>query len=146
MSRNTFEFLGLDRAARPASLILAAILAVAATACEPTPPGGGPSPGKGKTTAAPGTPTTTPSPQPTQASGKPGHVFVINLENHDYNDVWGAESAATYLSKTLRPQGVLLSQYYGTDHNSLPDYLAQISGQGSNAMTRADCPVYAEFQ
>jgi hypothetical protein len=146
MSRNTFKILGLDSAARPAALILAATLAVAATACEPTPPGGGPSPGQDKTTAAPGTPATTPSAEPTQAQGKPGHVFVINLENHDYNDVWGAGSAAPYLSKTLRAEGVLLSRYYGIDHNSLPDYLAQISGQGSNAMTRADCPVYAGFK
>jgi hypothetical protein len=147
MSRKTFKFLGLSRAARPAALILAAILAMAATGCEPTPPGGGPSAGQsGTTTATPGTPTSTPSPPSTQASGKPGHVFVINLENHDYNEVWGASSAAPYLSKTLRAQGVLLSRYYGIDHNSLPDYLAQISGQGSNAMTRADCPVYAGFQ
>ena len=58
---------------------------------------------------------------------------MINLENHDYNDVWGAESAAPFLSRTLRAQGVLLSQYYGTDHNSLSDYLAQISGQGGPA-------------
>jgi hypothetical protein len=147
MSRKTFKFLGRSRAARSAALLVAAVLAVAVTGCEPTPPRGGPSPGQSNTTTAtPGTPTTTPSPPSTQASGKPGHVFVINLENHDYNDVWGTESAATYLSKTLRAQGVLLSQYYGIDHNSLPDYLAQISGQGSNAMTRADCPTYAGFQ
>jgi hypothetical protein len=77
---------------------------------------------------------------------KPGHVFVINLENKGYDKVWGAGSAAPYLSRTLRAQGVLLSQYYGTAHNSNPDYLAQISGQGSNAMTRKDCPTYARFQ
>jgi hypothetical protein len=146
MSRNVAKFLGLSRAARPAGLLLAVILAVTATACEPTPPEGGPPPGTGNTTATPGTPTNTPSPQSTQASGKPGHVFVINLENKDYDEAWGAESAATYLSKTLRAQGVLLSQYYGIDHNSHPNYLAQISGQGSNAMTRLDCPVYAKFK
>jgi hypothetical protein len=146
MSRNVAKFLGLSRAARPAGLLLAVILAVTATACEPTPPEGGPPSGTGNTTATPGTPTNTPSPQSTQASGKPGHVFVINLENKDYDEAWGAESAATYLSKTLRAQGVLLSQYYGIDHNSHPNYLAQISGQGSNAMTRLDCPVYAKFK
>jgi hypothetical protein len=88
MSRKTFKFLGGGRAARPAALLVAAVLAVAVTGCEPTPPRGGPSPGQSNTTTAtPGTPTTTPSPPSTQASGKPGHVFVINLENHDYNDV-----------------------------------------------------------
>jgi hypothetical protein len=76
---------------------------------------------------------------------------VTNLENQDNEEVWGASSAAPYLSKTLRAQGVLLSRYYGIDHNSHPNYLAQISGQGSNIMTRLDCPVldcpvYAKFR
>jgi hypothetical protein len=135
MSRNAGKFPGLNRPARPAALLSIAILAVAATGCEPSPPAGGPSPGQSQTAA--------PSPQ---ASGNPGHVFVINLENSDYDEVWGAGSAAPYLSKTLRAQGVLLSRYYGIDHNSHPNYLAQISGQGSNIMTRLDCPVYAKFR
>ena len=71
---------------------------------------------------------------------------MINLENKGNDNVWGAGSAATYLSKTLRPQGVLLSRYYGIAHNSNPNYLAQISGQASNEMTRNDCPTYATFQ
>jgi phosphoesterase family protein len=37
---------------------------------------------------------------------------------------------------------VLLSGYYGVAHNSNPNYLAQISGQASNQMTRDDCPTY----
>jgi hypothetical protein len=48
-----------------------------------------------------------------------GHVFVINLENRGYTQTWGPDSAAPYLSRTLRAQGVLLSQYYGIGHNSL---------------------------
>lgn len=78
-------------------------------------------------------------------SGNPGHVFVINLENKGYDQVWGPNSSAPYLSRTLRSQGVLLAEYYGTAHHSAPDYIAQISGQASNAMTRADCPTYAPF-
>jgi hypothetical protein len=74
-----------------------------------------------------------------------GHVFVINLENKGYTATWGPDSAAPYLSRTLRAQGVLLSQYYGIGHNSLDNYLAQISGQGPNAKTQADCPGYDEF-
>ncbi|AXJ11705.1 phosphoesterase [Arthrobacter sp. PM3] len=73
-------------------------------------------------------------------------MFVINLENKGYNKVWGSGSDAPYLSRTLREQGVLLSQYYGIAHNSNPNYLAQISGQGSNAMTRDDCPTFAPFE
>ncbi|UUL75398.1 hypothetical protein NG819_14415 [Pseudarthrobacter sp. Fe7] len=60
------------------------------------------------------------------------HVFVINLENKGYDETWGPASAAPYLSQTLRSQGVLLNQYYGTAHNSQPNYVAQISGQGPN--------------
>ncbi|WP_354245023.1 alkaline phosphatase family protein [Arthrobacter sp. UYEF20] len=71
---------------------------------------------------------------------------MINLENKGYDKVWGGGSAAPFLSKTLRAQGVLLSRYYGTAHNSHPDYLAQISGQASNEMTRKDCPTYAAFK
>ena len=136
-------------------LLLAAVLVVSAAACEPSPPGGGPGTASGTPSTAPSTGASTgsQSPGPTaggsttaQAGAKPGHVFVINLENKGYNKVWGAGSEATYLSQTLRSQGVLLSDYYGIAHNSNPNYLAQISGQGSNAMTRADCTTYAPFQ
>lgn len=75
-----------------------------------------------------------------------GHVFVINLENKNYLKTWGSDSVATYLSKDLRSQGVLLSQYYGIAHHSAPNYIAQISGQGPNSATEGDCTVYAPFQ
>lgn len=127
MGRNSETSLGRTAGGRVPWLIFAVVLALLAAACTPAPPGGGPSPGTGA------------------AAGKPGHVFVINLENKGYNKVWGAGSEAPYLSKTLRGQGVLLTQYYGIAHNSLPDYLAQISGQGSNEMTRNDCPTYTPF-
>ncbi|MFF2318210.1 alkaline phosphatase family protein [Arthrobacter sp. NPDC058097] len=81
-----------------------------------------------------------------QAGGKPGHVFVVNLENKGYYETWGKDSLAPYLSGTLRSQGVLLSEYYGIAHNSNPNYLAQISGQPSNVMTRDDCPTYTLFK
>ena len=75
----------------------------------------------------------------------PGHVFVINLENKGFDQTWGPTSPAPYLSKTLRSQGTLHTQYYGTAHNSLPNYIGQISGQGPNAQTQADCQVYSAF-
>lgn len=75
----------------------------------------------------------------------PGHVFVINLENKGYDKVWGDGSPAPYLSQTLRKQGVLLENYYGIAHNSLPNYLAQVSGQPPNPSTKKDCHTYTEF-
>ncbi|MEO5316008.1 alkaline phosphatase family protein [Pseudarthrobacter sp. CC12] len=80
-----------------------------------------------------------------QRAGTPGHVFVINLENKGYDRVWDSGSPAPYLSGTLRAQGVLLTNYYGISHNSLPNYLAQISGQPPNMSTKKDCPVYTPF-
>ncbi|NYJ04996.1 alkaline phosphatase family protein [Petropleomorpha daqingensis] len=73
------------------------------------------------------------------------HVFVINLENKGFDETWGSGSAAPYLAQTLRAQGVLLTQYFGTAHNSLPNYLAQISGQAPNPQTQGDCQVYSSF-
>jgi phospholipase C len=91
-----------------------------------------------------GTPTV--SAQPVAASLPPvGHVFVINLENKGFTETWGAGSEAPYLSKTLRSKGNLLTQYYGTGHESLDNYIAQISGQGPNPQTQADCQIYSQF-
>jgi phosphatidylinositol-3-phosphatase len=73
------------------------------------------------------------------------HVFVINLENKGYDETWGPGSAAPYLSQTLRAQGVLLSSYYGTAHNSQPNYVAQVSGQGPNPQMQGDCQTYSNF-
>jgi phosphatidylinositol-3-phosphatase len=75
-----------------------------------------------------------------------GHVFVINLENKSFRQTWGSRSAAPYLAHTLRAQGVLLRQYYGTAHHSLGNYLAQISGQGPDSAIQGDCPRYTRFR
>jgi len=73
------------------------------------------------------------------------HVFVINIENKGYDTTWGPASAAPYLAHTLRSYGVLLDSYYGTAHNSQPNYVAQISGQGPNEQMQADCQIYSQF-
>ena len=73
------------------------------------------------------------------------HVFVVNLENKGYDETFGPDSPAPYLSQTLRGRGQLLTQYYGTAHNSLPNYIAQISGQGPDSQTQADCQTYSDF-
>jgi phosphatidylinositol-3-phosphatase len=73
------------------------------------------------------------------------HVFVINLENKGYDETFGPSSPAPYLSHTLRAKGQLLTQYYGIGHESLPNYIAQISGQAPNPQTQGDCQVYSDF-
>ena len=93
-------------------------------------------------------PATGPVPAPAaaaKAAGTPGHLFVINLENKGFDTTWGATSQARHLSSNLRAQGVLLENYYGIAHDSLPNYLAQISGQPPNAMTKRDCHTYTPF-
>jgi len=85
--------------------------------------------------------TNTPRPLPPPAR----HVFVINLENKGFATTFGATSPAPYLASTLRSKGVLLDQYHGTAHNSLPNYLAQISGQGPSPQQQSDCQLYSAF-
>jgi hypothetical protein len=74
-----------------------------------------------------------------------GHVFVINLENKGYASTFGPGSSAPYLSGQLRNEGALLTQYFGTAHASLPNYIGQISGQGPNLATQSDCPIFGDF-
>jgi phosphatidylinositol-3-phosphatase len=74
-----------------------------------------------------------------------GHVFVINLENKGFATTFGPSSPAPYLSRTLVAQGNLLTRYYGIGHESLPNYIAQISGQAPNTVTQGDCQIYADF-
>ncbi|WP_427015712.1 alkaline phosphatase family protein [Pseudarthrobacter sp. P1] len=66
-------------------------------------------------------------------------MFVINLENTGFDESWGPESDAHYLATELRNKGALLANYYAVAHKSLPNYLAQISGQGPNPQTQDDC-------
>jgi len=84
---------------------------------------------------------------PAPAASRPvGHVFVVNLENKSFATTWSRTSAAPYLSGTLRSEGLFLSRYYGVAHHSLPNYIAQISGQGPTPQTQADCTTASEFR
>jgi phosphatidylinositol-3-phosphatase len=73
------------------------------------------------------------------------HVFVIVLENENADATFGANSKAPYLARTLPTQGQFVPNYYGVTHLSLGNYVAMVSGQGSNPQTQADCNVYSEF-
>ena len=73
------------------------------------------------------------------------HVFLLLLENEDYERSFGAASPAAYLSKQLPALGAQLQNYYGTAHYSLGNYLALISGQGPTPQIQADCHSFDDF-
>ncbi|MEI2777645.1 MAG: alkaline phosphatase family protein [Tetrasphaera sp.] len=87
-----------------------------------------------------------PAANPAAAAPPIKHLFIINIENKGYAKTWGPTSKAPYLARTLRSKGVLLSDYYGTAHNSQPNYIAQISGQGPNRKMQYGCVVYSPFK
>ena len=78
------------------------------------------------------------------APAKPGHVFIIVLENEGYHITFGENSPAKYL-KSLVKQGAILPNYYGIGHFSLDNYIAMISGQAPNPVTQSDCQKFTEF-
>jgi hypothetical protein len=69
----------------------------------------------------------------------------VLLENENADSTFGPGSAAPYLSRTLTNRGAFLPEYYGVTHLSLGNYIALVSGQGSNPQTQADCQVFSEF-
>jgi phosphatidylinositol-3-phosphatase len=73
------------------------------------------------------------------------HVFVIALENENADVTFGPDTAAPYLAQTLPAQGAFIPEYYGVTHVSLGNYIALVSGQGSNLATQSDCVDYADF-
>jgi hypothetical protein len=77
--------------------------------------------------------------------GRIQHVFVIVLENKDYDHSFGPQAKSPQLARYLPARGVLMSQYYGIGHLSLPNYIAMISGQGPNPVAQSDCQIYQEF-
>jgi hypothetical protein len=83
---------------------------------------------------------------PAAAQGPPiQHVFIIVLENKSFAETFGPNSPAPFLSKQLTRQGELLSNYFAIGHNSLPNYIALVSGQAPNVATQGDCQIYQDF-
>ncbi|HEV2368641.1 MAG TPA: alkaline phosphatase family protein [Acidimicrobiales bacterium] len=66
------------------------------------------------------------------------HVVVLVEENETESTTFDPASPAHYLN-SLRPQGVFLPNYYGTDHASLDNYVAMVSGQPDNPASAEDC-------
>ena len=71
------------------------------------------------------------------AAGKVGHVFIIVLENKSYATTFPATGTppAPYLAQTLPAMGALLTQYHGTGHVSLDNYITMVGGQESARST-----------
>jgi phosphatidylinositol-3-phosphatase len=75
------------------------------------------------------------------------HVWVINLENASYGQTFGdggnffgADTPPhPYLKNVLPSRGALLRQFYAIGHNSLDNYIAQVSGQAPNPDSQGDC-------
>jgi phosphatidylinositol-3-phosphatase len=79
-------------------------------------------------------------------AGRVGHVFVIVLENKNFEDSFAAVAPrAPYLAQVLVSQGAFLRQYYGIGHVSLDNYIAMLSGQGPNMVTQSDCQIFQDF-
>src|SRR5665213_2040595 len=62
-------------------------------------------------------------------SGQIKHVWLIILENKSYDATFTGLNQNSYLWKTLPTQGVLLTNYYGTGHSSMDNYMSMVSGQ-----------------
>jgi hypothetical protein len=75
----------------------------------------------------------------TTAAAGVRHVFIIVLENKNYADTFETSAQDPYLRQTLVPMGALLTQYYGTGHVSLDNYISLISGQAPTKDTTDDC-------
>jgi hypothetical protein len=80
------------------------------------------------------------------APKKPGHIFILLLENEAYARTFSANSLAPYLAHELPTKGALLRNYYGIGHNSLPNYIALVSGQAPNVAMQRDCKKFTEFK
>ena len=91
---------------------------------------------------SPGATTHIPDPTPPSAVS---HVFVIMLENVSYDSAYGPKPIYPYLANTLRPEGVLLNQFYGVAHWSLGNYLAILGGTSPTKDIQGDCTKYTDM-
>ena len=73
------------------------------------------------------------------------HVWVIELENESFGQSFGDPGLDPYLSKTLPSMGALLKNYFAVGHDSLDNYIAQVTGQAPDTATDNDCGVWTKF-
>jgi hypothetical protein len=65
------------------------------------------------------------------------HVFVIILENKEYDKVIGNPAAAPYFNSLAKQYG-LATNYYGVTHPSLPNYIALTAGDTYTITTNCE--------
>jgi hypothetical protein len=59
----------------------------------------------------------------------PKHIFLIMMENHATEQIFGNKADAPYINDLIKQPGVVYAtQYFGVTHPSLPNYLALFSG------------------
>jgi hypothetical protein len=121
---------------------------------EPAPSAGAASPGPLPASPPSPAPESLPGPEPEAPQAPPPsepelpeagpvkHVFLISLASPGYEAAFGTTSQMPYLSGTLRPQGVLLTNYSLLDASALANGFAAISGQPPSEAGKADCPDY----
>lgn len=87
-----------------------------------------------------------PPPAPRPEAGRIKHVFLISLVSSGYQVAFGAGAASQmpYLNGTLRPRGLLLTNYSVLSEAVTPNGIAAISGQPPNKGTETECPVFEE--
>jgi hypothetical protein len=87
-----------------------------------------------------------PKPAPKPKAGRIKHVFVVSLASSGYDASFGSGTASQmpYLNGTLRPKGLLLTNYSVLTEATTPNGIAAISGQAPNKGTESECPVFDE--
>jgi hypothetical protein len=73
------------------------------------------------------------------------HVWLIILENKSYDETFTGLNQNSYLWQTLPQQGALLTNYYGTGHFSMDNYISLVSGQSPSYATQDDCSTAANM-
>jgi outer membrane biosynthesis protein TonB len=86
------------------------------------------------------------APESKPEAGRIKHVFVVSLASSGYQAAFGTTgSQMPYLNGTLRPKGLLLTNYSVLDEPTTPNGIATISGQPPNKATKEDCPTFSAF-
>jgi hypothetical protein len=120
-------------APRPAGPVSDSGLSLPGESSESSPPAG---------EEQPETPVAPPTEPELPEAGPIKHVFLVSLASPGYEASFGTSSQMPYLGATLRPQGVLLTNYSLLGEAALPNGIATVSGQAPTAATKADCPDY----
>ncbi len=72
-------------------------------------------------------------------------MWLIILENKSYDETFTGLNQNSYLWQTLPQQGALLTNYYGTGHFSMDNYISLVSGQSPSYATQDDCSTTANM-